>query len=395
MELKQATRHYASLQLETADVWLNRSSVLARCHDGQLTLLTRSRRYDPEKIGIIQLGRPGSHIVLSPCGHYVIATWPRSTFLRERIAAQIMQLTVPPLLKTVASETRALAQSCCAVSISGCLAHFAYDRSSEETLLNISHGSRTPRTLTMPREFLCHPMLFSADGAWLFLLMASHTIVVVDTDLFTWTQIEASDKSGVGHAVAASANGENYLVVPSWSSIAVYRVRRDGTQVHATLSNEFENRVVDLYANPHAGHVVVRRMPADKVSSVIDVASGVEHPWWGLPDAQCACISDDGRLLAAGNHVETHIYIAQPGSAALYTVQYDDLAISCFCNSMLAFHDNGKALFFSTRNHGLRLTRVPPVHDQLARMLSRMIKSKDVQMPSYWLVAFILSGITQ
>lgn len=395
MELKQATRHYPTLQLETADVWLNSSSVLARCHDGQLTLLARSRRYDPQNIGIMQLGRPGSHIVLSPCGHYVIATWPRSTFLRERIAAQIWQLTVPPLLNAVATETRALAQSCCAVSTRGCLAHFVYDRSSEETLLSISHGSRTPRTMAMPREFLCHPMIFSADGAWLFLLMTSHTIVVVDTNLFTWTQIETSDKSGVGLVVAASANGENYLVVPSWDSIAVYRVRRDGTQVHATLSNEFENRVIALNANPHAGHVVVRRLSADKVSSVIDVASGVEHPWWGLSDAKCACISDDGRLLAAGNHAETHIYAAQPGSAALYTVHYDGLAISCLCDSMLAFHDNGKALFFSTRNHGLRITRVPPVHDQLARMLSRMLKSKEVEMPSYWLVSFILTGITQ
>jgi hypothetical protein len=394
MELEQATRHYAGLQLETPDLWLNTGSVLARCHDGQLTLLTRTRRYDPDKIGIIQLGRHGSEIVLSPCGHYIIATWPRSTFLQERIAAQILQLTVPPLLKTVANETRALDQSCCAVSTGGCLAHFAYDRSSEEIVLSISHGSRTPRTLTMPRESLCHPMVFSADGAWLFLLTVSCAIVVVDTSTFTWTRIESSDKSKIGHAVAASANGETFLVVASCNSIIIYRAQRDGFQVHATFSNEFDDRVVDLYANPHAGSVCVQRLPAEKISSVIDVASGVEHPWWGLPGAQCACVSNDGRLMAVGNHAETRIYTLQPGSLALYTVKHDDLSPNCVCKAMLAFHDSGKALFFSTRNHGLRLTRVPPVHDQLARMLSRMLKTKQRNMPSYWVVSFILTGIT-
>jgi hypothetical protein len=394
MELRQATRHYAGLQLETPDLWLNTSSVLARCHDGKLVLLTRASGYDPSQAHIQLAHRPGNWIVLSPCGHYVVATRPRGILVGERVAAQVMQLTVPPLLRLLTDEQCILEQSCCAVSTSGCLAHFAYKARDDIITLRISRGSRTPSTQHMKGEFLHRSMVFSADGAWLCLIMASGAIVVVDTSTFTWTRIESGDTPWFVDAVATAVDGEPYLVVASCADISIYRIRRDSVSVHATFSNPPNNRVMMMYANPYASYVVMRRQSADEVASVIDVASGVEHPWWGLPGARCACVSDDGRLMAVGNHAETRIYATEPGSLALYAVKHDDLSPNCVCNAMLAFHDNGKALFFSTRNHGLRLTRVPPVHDQLARMLSRMFKTKQRNMPSYWVVSFILTGIT-
>jgi len=300
------------------------------------------------------------------------------------------------LLRFLASDNkRSLYQSCCAVAMNGCLAHFACETRGGMSTLRISHGSRTPHTLDLECELMQHhPMLFSVDSAWLFLIMGVGAIVVVDTSTFTWTRIEPGDTPRVLDAVVTTVDGEPYLVVSSCCDISIYHIRRDGVNVHATFSNPPNNRAMMMYANPHSGHVVVRRLLADEVVSVIDVASGVEHPWWGLPAGKAACISNDGRLLAVGNHAETRIYTLQPGSLAMYTIAHDDLSPNCVCDSVLAFHDNGKALFFSTRNHGLRLTRVPPIRDQLARMLSRMLKTKQRNMPSYWVISFILTGIT-
>lgn len=390
MDLSEArvVKRHAGFRLATLHPWINPGQLAVVDQTGSLYILDAADGHDTLQN---MHTRMTSHLYdcdLTACGNFLV--WTSVAYYEDKAAAHcIGAFVATPLLRKlclIESGDRD-----CAVSAAG---HVACARLApgSHTCLMIASGTRSADERELEGVYV-ERMFFSASAEWLCVVLAgADGAILVDTSSFEETRLQIpTDSMGF-----ASADGTTFLFLSKPDgNVAVYSVSSVGGKPqiadHCTIQiglgcfHSIDNYPTTRYAILWNGPLVLH--------SLIDVADGTCHPWWGPPLLfDKACISADGRLLATCSHTETRIYSTFPGNGYLYRIAHEDMLVpTCTCQTRCTFH--GDTLFFEARSEGLLRIRVPRLHEQLARMLSKLFKRRESrQMPSYLAVYFILSG---
>jgi len=382
----RAVKRHAGFRLATLHPWINPGHLAVVDQAGSLYMLDAADGHDiMRNIHTRMTSRILYDCSLTACGNFLVRT--SVSYYEYKAAAHCIEafIATPLLHKLCLIEST---DRVCAVSAAG---HVACARRvpGNHACLMIGSGTRSANERKIGDVFV-ERMFFSASAEWLCVVLADGAILV-DTSSFEETRLQIpTDSMGF-----ASADDTTFLFVfKSEGTVAVYSVSsvwgkpqiadHCAIQIGLGCFHSIDSYPTTRYAILWNGPLVLH--------SLIDVADGTCHPWWGPPLLfDKACISADGRLLATCSHTETRIYSTFPGSY-LYRIAHEDMLVpTCTCQTRCTFH--GDTLFFEARSEGLLRIRVPRLHEQLARMLSKLLKrKKSRQMPSYLAVYFILSG---